>query len=61
MKANPIRKMFLLLIGLTYIGLGVYIYMRNFIDTPWSEILAVLFIAYGGWRGYRALKIPEAA
>lgn len=56
MVTNPIRKTFLLLIGLTYIGLGIYLYIRKIIDSPWSEILAFLFIAYGVWRGYRALK-----
>jgi len=55
MEVNPIRQGFLLILGLTYIGLGIFIYLKKIVASPWSEILALLFIAYGSWRSYRAL------
>ena len=55
MNGGTIRQFFLLLLGLTYIGIGVYIFWKKVIDTPWSEIMAVVFIAYGSWRSYRAI------
>jgi len=55
MNGSTIRQVFLLLLGLTYIVLGVYIFLKKIIDSPWSEILALLFVIYGSWRSYRAL------
>ena len=55
MNGNTIRQVFLLLLGLVYIGLGGYIFLKKVIDSPWSEILGILFIAYGSWRSYRAV------
>jgi len=47
MEVNPIRQGFLLILGLTYIGVGIFIYLKKIVASPWSEILALLFIAYG--------------
>lgn len=55
MNGSTIRQVFLLLVGLIYIVLGVYIFLKKVIDSPWSEILALLFVIYGAWRSYRAL------
>ena len=55
MNAGTIRQIFLLVLGLTYIVLGVYIFLKKVIATPWSEILALLFVVYGIWRTYRAI------
>ena len=55
MEVSAIRQGFLLILGLTYIGLGVFIFFKKIVVSPWSEILALLFIAYGSWRSYRAL------
>ncbi len=55
MDGGTLRQVFLLLLGLTYIGLGVFIFLKKVIASPWSEILAFLFVAYGSWRSYRAL------
>ncbi len=54
MNVGIIRQIFLLLLGLTYIGLGIYFFIRKIIDSPWSEILSVLFVVYGSWRVYRS-------
>ena len=57
MDAEKIRQAFLLLLGLTYIGVGVFIFLKKAIPySPWGEILSVLFVLYGSWRSYRALK-----
>ena len=55
MDAGTIRQVFLLLLGLAYIILGVYIFLKKIIGSPWSEILALLFVIYGSWRAYRAI------
>lgn len=55
MDGSTIRQVFLLALGVTYIGLGVFIFFKKIVASPWSEILALLFIAYGSWRSYRAL------
>ncbi len=47
-------KIFLFLLGLTYIGIGVYIFSKRILDSPWSEILSTLFVVYGLWRVYRS-------
>lgn len=54
MDGSTIRQMFLLLLGLTYIGLGIFIYVKKIIASPWGEVLAIMFIAYGSWRSYRS-------
>ena len=60
MEDNIVRRLFLLLLGLTYIGLGVFIYLKKVIVSPWGEILAILFAAYGSWRVYRSFfRKPE--
>ncbi len=63
MNAGSIRQVFLLILGLTYIGFGVYIFIKKIIGSPWSEVLGVVFVIYGAWRTFRAVKnntrIPE--
>ncbi len=54
MNVGIIRQIFLLLLGLTYIGLGIYFFIAKIIGSPWSEILSVLFVVYGSWRVYRS-------
>jgi hypothetical protein len=57
MDADKIRQFFLLLLGLTYIAVGVFIFVKRAIPfSPWGEILSLLFVLYGSWRSYRALK-----
>ncbi|HZV68866.1 MAG TPA: hypothetical protein VFG10_04950 [Saprospiraceae bacterium] len=52
---SPISgRAFLFLLGLTYIGIGVYIFIRQVLDSPWSEILSIMFVVYGLWRIYRS-------
>jgi len=55
MNAGTPRQAFLLLLGLAYIILGVYIFLKEIVPSPWYEILAILFIGYGSWRSYRAI------
>ena len=56
MDGGRLKQLFLLVLGLTYIGLGVFIFLKKIIDSPWGEILGILFAGYGMWRVYRALK-----
>lgn len=63
-RPGRIKYVFLILLGLLYIVLGIYIYWsRNRITvSPWGEITAALFILYGSWRTYRAIllnRLPE--
>jgi hypothetical protein len=55
MDGGIIRQIFLLVLGLTYIGLGIFIFFKKILASPWSEIAAILFIAYGAWRVSRSL------
>ncbi|MBK9984785.1 MAG: hypothetical protein IPP15_20885 [Saprospiraceae bacterium] len=48
-------KVFLFLLGLTYIGIGVYIFSKKILESPWSEILSIMFVVYGLWRVYRSI------
>jgi hypothetical protein len=55
MDADTIRRLFLLLLGLTYIGLGIFMLIKNIIpSSPWDEVLSVAFVLYGAFRTYRA-------
>jgi F0F1-type ATP synthase assembly protein I len=57
MDADKIRQLFLLLLGATYIGVGIFILIKKVIPvSPWGEILSLVFILYGSFRVYRALK-----
>jgi hypothetical protein len=57
MDADKIRRLFLLLLGVTYIGLGIFIFIKKVIPvSPWGEILSLVFVLYGSYRVYRALK-----
>ncbi len=57
MDADKIRRLFLLLLGVTYIGLGFFIFIKKVIPvSPWGEILSLVFVLYGSYRVYRALK-----
>ena len=53
--AGIFRQGFLLLLGLTYIGVGIFMWIKKVLPSPWGEILSLLFILYGSWRAYRAL------
>ncbi len=57
MDPEKIRKYFLVILGLTYIVLGIFMFLKNIIPySPWGEILYALFVVYGSWRVIRALK-----
>ena len=56
MDGGTLKQVFLLLLGLTYIALGVFIFLKKIIESPWGEILGILFAGYGLWRVYRSLK-----
>ena len=57
MDADKIRRLFLLLLGVTYIGLGIFIFIKKVIPvSPWGEILSLVFVLYGSYRVYRALN-----
>ncbi len=56
MDAEAIRRLFLLILGLTYIGLGIFMFIKKVIPlSPWGEILSAAFVLYGAFRVYRAL------
>jgi hypothetical protein len=61
MDAGKIRRVFLFLLGLTYIGLGIFMFVKKVIPiSPWGEILCLMFVLYGSWRTYRAISsAPE--
>jgi hypothetical protein len=55
---DSIRKGFLLLLGVCYVALGIFLFFRKVIGLfPWDQILAGLFVIYGSWRMYRAIKM----
>lgn len=57
MDPANIRKFFLVALGLTYIVLGIFMFANNIVPySPWGEILYAVFVIYGAWRVYRAVK-----
>lgn len=59
MDAIAIRRIFLLVLGLTYLIAGVYIYIRKMLPAPWGMVLLIVFTVYGCWRMYRAFKLKS--
>jgi hypothetical protein len=58
MNSTSIRRVFHLILGLTYIGVGVFLFYRKVLDMPpWDTVLAIAFAGYGIWRMYRGSKI----
>jgi len=56
MDGDTIRQVFLLLVGLTYIGLGIFMFIKKVIPvSPWGDVISVIFVVYGSWRTYRAI------
>jgi len=56
MDGDKIRQVFLLVLGLTYIGLGIFIFVKKvFPVSPWGEAISLIFVVYGSWRTYRAI------
>ncbi len=52
-----IRRLFYLILGLTYIVAGIYIFMQKILPAPWGTVLLITFLLYGSWRMYRAFKL----
>jgi len=53
-----LRQFFLVALGVTYMGMGIFIYRSDVIPVkPWGTVLAILFVAYGAWRAYRGLTL----
>ncbi|MFZ1379853.1 MAG: hypothetical protein WAS56_09320 [Saprospiraceae bacterium] len=48
---------FFILLSLVYIGIGIFIFVKKMIPGMWNEVLAVVFVAYGVFRFYRAMKM----
>lgn len=60
MDAGSIKRLFMILLGLTYIGLGVFMFVKQVIPySPWGNILCAMFVLYGSWRAYRAWKMNQ--
>jgi len=58
MEGSRIRQIFILLLGLTYMAMGVFIFIRKVVPySPWGELLSLLFVVYGAWRCYRAVTM----
>jgi hypothetical protein len=48
-----------LILGLTYLIAGVFIYIRKILPAPWGMVLLIVFTVYGTWRMYRAFKLKS--
>jgi len=59
MDAIVIRRIFFLVLGLTYIVAGTFIYIRKMLPAPWGIILLIAFVGYGAWRMYRAFNLKQ--
>ncbi len=59
MNTQVFWRIFHILLGLTYIGLGIFMYLRRMIpiSTGWQIVLSMAFIAYGIWRIYRSGQV----
>lgn len=57
MDPDKIRRYFLVALGLTYMVLGIFMFINKIVPySPWGEILYILFVVYGAWRVYRAVN-----
>jgi hypothetical protein len=52
-----LKKIFGYLLGLIYLGIGIFGYYNFDFTTPYREGFLILFIVYGIWRLYRAYKL----
>jgi hypothetical protein len=57
MDALLIRRIFFLILGLTYVIAGTFIYIKKMLPAPWGFVLLIAFLAYGSWRIYRAINL----
>ncbi|MBK9271460.1 MAG: hypothetical protein IPM48_07670 [Saprospiraceae bacterium] len=56
-STDYLRMIFQSIMALVYVGLGGMIFFLRMPDyEPWNQILGILFILYGIWRGYRAFE-----
>lgn len=56
MPRDVFRYLFRAILGLTYVGIGIYIFTRrDMAQFPWAEILSALFVVYGIWRVIRSI------
>lgn len=52
-----VKKIFLILLALSYIGVGVFIFFQKVVDENiYNYSLAILFLLYGFWRLFRAFQ-----
>jgi hypothetical protein len=59
MNDNPVNRVFRLVLGLTYILMGVMIYIKDVLPAPWGLILALAFSVYGCWRIIRTFQVKR--
>lgn len=61
---NPgrIRVWALILLGIVYISVGIYIFIvrSNVTSSPWGELMSAVFILYGVWRIYRSITTEQS-
>ncbi len=58
MEATPVSRTFRMVLGVTYVGLGVYMIFNPLLALPtWDLILSLAFILYGLWRVYRSIPL----
>jgi hypothetical protein len=56
----PIRKIFYVVLSLSYFGLAAFFYLKPIAPAPWNIIFAIACVIIGGLRLYRALKFVDA-
>lgn len=55
-----IRKIFYVLLGLSYIVLGLFVWIKQLVGRyPFDHIFSIACIAYGIWRIYRGIQLRE--
>lgn len=58
MEATPVNRTFRLVLGVTYVGLGIFMFFKPILSLPpWDLILSLAFITYGAWRIYRSMMM----
>jgi hypothetical protein len=57
MTDNPVNRVFRLILGLTYIVMGVFLYIKQVVPAPWGLVLGIAFAVYGSWRIYRTYQV----
>jgi hypothetical protein len=54
-----LRKIFFYLLGISYVILGIFVYLKKVLPAPWDLVFGIACVVYGIWRIYRGTQIAQ--